>query len=169
MPPERPLDEINIGSMLCVGVVAAGVALLIGTLIGAVLLRFAVWVYNKLFAGTDAQRRVTEPSYERAMGVVCLAFLLDLLAGIPVRYAIGFLVSTLIGPASRLAHMVWVQAIYLPLGTVLMAGVCTYLLRTSFGRALGVAVCYGLIILVLFAVIGGGLYGLFRSAGVIDW
>lgn len=140
--------------------IAIGIAIVL--LIGAVLLRAAVSLYNRLVGGSESPRAVAVPSLLKAIGIV-------LLIGV-VNGAVG----TAVGQIAHLTGAEWLAGVelakhgamtvkYFPLfvlefvtGAILLA----WLLPTRFSRALGVSACHSAICLVVAAVaIGAGLAG----------
>jgi hypothetical protein len=72
-------EEVAIGGLpLCALVI--GVA--VGTLIGAVFLRAAVALYNKMAGGASSPGGVPEPAMGRAMWIIFAAFLAQLAVGL---------------------------------------------------------------------------------------
>ena len=134
-----------LGGLLC----AAVGAILIGGLIGAVILRAAVALTNKVTGGA-----VPDPSFGKAFAMSIIAMIVNQVIQIALVFALS---GT--GNAQLIA-----QAIAIPVSFLVLAGVATSMLPTSFGRACLVALFYWLIgiaivvvIAVLFALVLGGL------------
>lgn len=142
-------NDDSIGAFLCVMFFAIPLA----TVIGAVFLRAACTLYNKLADGTGSPSSVPELSLGKAMGISFATTLVNAVA----RFAIGLLVGA--GGAAR-GPVVIAQLLSLPVGLLVMAGLNSALLPTTFARGLSIALCYVLVALFVFgvlAVILGGL------------
>lgn len=116
--------------------------LLIGTLIGAIILRAACWLLNKLAGGPNAPGAVPEPSFGKAMGIAFVTAL--------VNAMVGFVLG-LVGGAAAL-HPLVVQAISFPVALLVMAGMAAAMLPTTFGKGLLVALLT-LVVWVIVAVV----------------
>ena len=79
------VDGAAIGGFLCVLVVG----LLIGTLIGAIILRAAVSLFNKMAGGADSEGAVPEPEFGKAMGITFVTTLVNMVAGFMIGLVIG--------------------------------------------------------------------------------
>ena len=123
------------------------VGLGIGTMIGAVILRAAISMYNSLAGGVDSPSSVPEPSFGESMGIVFVTYLVNMGAGLALGFAMG--AGGMAGPGDELK----VQLISLPVGLVVMAAMLTAMLPTTFGRALLVAICQIIISLLIVGVI----------------
>ncbi len=144
-----------IGALLCVMVF--GIA--IGTLIGAVFLRAACSLYNKLAGGRKSPNGVPEPPLGKAMGITFVTSLVNAV----VSFGIGFVVGTggATAGASDRSMVLLAQLLSLPFSLLVMAGMNAALLPTTFARGLLVALCYLLVLFFVFfvlAVIFGGLF-----------
>lgn len=154
--------------VLCV---IALVAIPIGLLIGAVILRAACWAANKCLPQPssrydddddydwdedDRPRRrrrssakaIPEPSMGQAMGIVFVNFIISFVVG----GAIGFVVGAG-GMARDPAAVIAMQGINLVLGFFIAAGVITAMLPTTFPRACLVVLFQYLIVLAIAIVI----------------
>jgi hypothetical protein len=121
------------GGALGVSVCVRLFALALGAVIGAVLLRVACAFYNKLAGGKGSPSSVPEPEFGKAMAIT---FLTALVNAVP-----GFALPSL------------------PVSLLVMAGMNSALLPTTFARGLLVALCYllvGLFVVVVLAVLFGG-------------
>ena len=120
-----------LGVFLCFRVFA----LALGTVIGAVFLRAACAIYNKLAGGKGSPSSVPKPLFGKAMGITFVTALVNLVAGF--------------------------ELLSLPVSLLVMAGMNSALLPTTFARGFLVALCYllvGLFVVVVLAVIFGGLF-----------
>lgn len=144
-----------------IGTLIGLVAMLaIGTLIGAVFLRGGIALYNKFAGGEKSESGVSEPPFGRAMWIMFITSL--------VQAAVSFVIGLIIGGAGaargaseRQAAMT-AQLIAFPVGLVVMSGMLSSLLPTTFGRALMVSLCYLLIVILVFGTLGTLAYFLLR-------
>jgi hypothetical protein len=148
---------------MCIGAVCG---LLIGTVIGAVILRAACWLFNSMAGGDERRGGVPEPEFGRAMLITFVTFLVQT----GVQMVIGFVTGAGAaaaeqakpgagGPAQLMASL-----IALPVGFLVMAGMLTAMLPTSFPKALLVALLEYVIIIIIAAIIIGGLILAFGGA-----
>jgi hypothetical protein len=137
--------------MIFGGIAGLAIGLAIGTFIGAVILRAAVSLYNKLAGGAGSPNAVAEPSMDKAALTVFLATLANVV--------VGFLLGMAIGAASGAAGArgeeaaVIAQVAALPVGVLVMAGILSAMLRTTFWRAILVTLCYMLVSALIVGVI----------------
>jgi hypothetical protein len=122
--------------MNSVTMIADVIALVIGTLLGAMLLRAGIWIYNRIAGGADSPRGLPEPSFGRAWGIVAVATLVSIVVGTPI------------GPGTNRA-----AGTSFLVGVLIEAGVLSYLLPTKYGRALLATLCQLVIFVPLVAVI----------------
>lgn len=140
-------NDDAIGAFLCV----MFFAIPLGTVIGAVFLRAACTLYNALADGKGSPGSVPELSLGKAMGISFATTLVNAAA----RFVIVFLVG-----AGERGPAVLTQLLSIPIGLLVMAGLNSALLPTTFARGLSIALCYALVALFVFgvlAVILGGL------------
>ena len=150
----------TIAGFLC----AMGTFLVIGTLIGAVILRTACWLYNTFVGGRKTSRSVPEPDFGKAMGIAFVTWLVN----VGVSFAIGFVVggtAAAMGQARSNAPVAIAQLISIPPSLLVLAGLITAMLPTTFGRALLVALIYVAISLMIAAIIGLIVVGVMLSMG----
>jgi hypothetical protein len=169
-----------IAGILCVVLVA----LPLGLLIGAVILRAAVSFANKCLPQPrsrydddyddwddyddrprsrrrSSSKAIPEPSMGQAMGIVFVNFIVGFVVSIPINIAMGAGVAGAGGdPAARLIA----SLIQLPIGFLINAGVLTAMLPTTFPRACLVvlfeyliAIAIGIIIFVPLFLLGFAL------------
>ena len=124
--------------------VALFLAIPLGTMLYAVLLRAAVALYHKMAGGAESPYAVPIPGVAKAMTIVFLAFLvfggtilLDIFFNAPLTTRNGWNLSVLM---------------IVPVSLLVLASLLTALLPTSFGRAVLVTLCFALIIGVLFGL-----------------
>jgi hypothetical protein len=137
-------------------------ALVIGTLIGAVFLRAACALYNKMAGGKKSPSSVPEPELGKAMGITFVTTLINVM--------VSFMIGLVVGAGGTAAGVgeTWLkilaQLAALPVSIHVMAGMNAALLPTTFVRGLLVALCYLLVVLFVGIVVGvifGGLALLF--------
>ncbi len=153
------MEGAAVGVLLCS--LAFGVA--VGTLIGAVFLRAAVALYNKMAGGGRPPGGVPEPDFGKALGITFVTTLIN----IGVGFVIGMVTNTwgAAGPRGKEVDLL-AQAISFPLSLLIMTAMLTAILPTTFGRALLVTLCYMLIVMVVVAVIVGVMIAVFGIAMV---
>lgn len=140
-------NDDAIGAFLCV----MFFAIPLGTVIGAVFLRAACTLYNALADGKGSPSGVPELPLGKAMGISFATTLVNAAA----RFVIVFLVG-----AGERSSAVIPQLLSIPIGLLVMAGMNSALLPTTFARGFSIALCYLLVALFVFgvlAVILGGL------------
>jgi hypothetical protein len=129
-----------------VGLIIGGT---LGALIGALILRAAIGLYNKM-AGPASS--VTDPPFGKALVIVIVTMLANLMSSFMLGLAIGFAGAAAGIDPNRLG--VIAQLASIPVGLLVMALMIHVMLPTTFVRGLLVALCYALIVIVLAIVIG---------------
>jgi hypothetical protein len=149
----------NAGAVLGMFLCFLAVGILIGTLIGAVILRAACALYNAMAGGKGSPYRVPEPELGKAMGIVLVTALINIAASFVLGLAVGGGAAAtgtgVEGPALLL------QLVSLPLSLLVMAAMLTAMLPTTFGRGILVALCNLLITILVVVAVGvivGGVY-----------
>jgi hypothetical protein len=120
-----------LGIFLCVGVFEIA----FGTMLGAVFLRAACALYNKLAGGKGSPSSVPEPLLGKAMGITFVTILVHAVAGF--------------------------ELLSLPVSLLVLAGMNSALLPTTFARGVLVALCYllvGFFVVVVLAFLFGGVF-----------
>jgi len=131
---------------LLLGLLDIGLA--IGTAIGAIILRAAVSMYNGMAGGEG----VPEPPMGRAMGIMFVTALVNGAAGFVLGMVVGGAAAA--GGAQGQGAAVTAQLASLPVGFLVMAGMLSAMLPTTFGRAILVTLCHFIIGLLIAAVLG---------------
>lgn len=134
-----------LGGILC-GLLCVGV---LWTLVGAVILRAACALYNKMAASGNG---VPDPSFGKAMGITLANFVAHMIVNIPLSMAMGGGQMAPGQPPN--AGQIVSGLLALPIGFLVMAGMLTALLPTTFVRALLVSLCYMAIGIAVAIVIG---------------
>jgi hypothetical protein len=142
-------EGVAISVLLC----ALAIAVVVETLIGAVFLRAAVALYNKMAGGASSPSGVPEPAFRKAMWITFA----NALAQIMLGALIGL--GTDAGPTAPAARRQGVdgiaQLIFFFVSFLIMACILTEKLPTTFGRAVFVTLCYLLVSLLVGGVLGG--------------
>jgi hypothetical protein len=131
-----------IAGLLCALVIAVA----IGTLIGAVFLLAAIALYNKMAGGASSPGGVPEPALGKAMWITFATSVVQLVAGVVIE---GY------GEAAEGARGLVAQLISFPVSLLIMAGMLSAKLPTTFGRAVLVTLCYMLVVLIVVGVLVG--------------
>jgi hypothetical protein len=131
----------------------SGLTVLIVILIGAVLLRTAVVIYNLLAGGADGQSGVPEPRFLKAMGITLNTTLI--IGGLSFLVAVAGRTGSLGGELGATERLHVVAFVLFLFSVVVVACTLTVLLPTSFGTALFVTLCYMVMVAVLVGVVTG--------------
>lgn len=176
---EVAVKEEALGMLCCVVLVA----LPIGLLIGAVILRAAVHFANKVLPRPverdydewddyDRPRRasasaIPDPALGKAMGIVFVRFIVGFVVGAVIGFVMGVGAVGMGGGRPDPGLQVLSTLIQLPIGFLINAGILTPMLPTTFPRACLVvlfeyliSIAIGLIIavpLVILLVAAGGM------------
>jgi hypothetical protein len=145
-----------LAGMLCF----MGVALVIGTLIGAIILRAACSLFNKFAGGESASGAVPEPSMGSAMAITFVTTL--------VNMAVGFVLGLALqgaGP-NQAASQAIINLISIPISLLVFAGMVTVMLPTTFGKGLLIALLYLLIAFVIGCGIAIIVVGVMLAMGM---
>ena len=159
-------EGVPIGWMLC----ALAIGLAVGTLLGAVFLRWAVALYNKIallnnmMAGGDLSRSsVPYPAFGKAMWITFETSVFQLIAGLLI---FGLFRGDGAGTRGRVVDGV-AQLLFVPVSFLITVGVSSAKLPTTFGRAILVTLCdmllvglvVGLLVAIAVLVFGVALWG----------
>jgi hypothetical protein len=155
-------ESAAIGVLLACALVV-GVA--VGTLIGAVFLRAAVALYNKMAGGASSPSCVPEPALGKAMWIIFAAALAHVVVGwlvgeitvpgAPLRKPLESLIAEVAGGVGPKGVDNVAELFSIPIGLLIMAGILSAKLPTTFGRALLVTLCYLLVVLPVVGVLVG--------------
>jgi hypothetical protein len=138
---------VDAGLLLC----ALAIGLALGTLIGAVLLRAAVALYNKMAGGASSPFGVPEPVFGKAMWIsfdICVA-----------QLVVGLFIGVLTGTGATVPRAdekgVNVDGLLIPvlIGLFIQVAILSAKLPTTFGRAIVVTLCDMLIVMLVAGVI----------------
>jgi hypothetical protein len=146
--------------LMCVLVI--GIAF--GTLIGAVFLRAAIALYNKLAGGASSPSSVPEPAFGKAMWITFATFVAQVVVGLLIN---GLVVGDR-GAAAE-THGLIAQLISFPVSVLIMAGMLSARLPTTFGRAFLVTLCDMLLSLLAAVVLLGVAVLVFAGALSGSW
>ncbi len=154
--PEFPkLTGKQIGALLC----ALTFGLVVGSAIGSVILRTAVYLFNSITGAGNSRDAVPEPSYGEGFGIIFVTIIVNAVAGVLAGLAIGFGCG-LAGIGADRAR-IYAQIASIPLNILVMSGTFSSMLPTSFGRALVIAIGYMIVwfFIVVAIVIGVFAFG----------
>ncbi len=138
-------------------------ALLIGSLIGAIILRAACWLFNKFAGDPPPPGGVPGPDFGQAFLMAFVAML--------VQLGVSFVIELMgVGGAAAGGNPQTVQLvsslISLPISFLVLSGIVASMLPTSFVKGMCVAGLYwiivwiiGIVIAVVFMVLAGVLMG----------
>lgn len=138
--------------LLCLLVVVLPISLLIG----AVILRASVSLFNK-FAGfeEDSYYRVPEPTMLHAMGMLLLITIANGIVGFMFGAIAGTSGLVQVGPQGvDPAGKLLLNLVTLPIYFMIFSAILSSMLPTTFKRAMGVVLCQYLIAFALAIVIG---------------
>lgn len=138
--------------LLCLLVVVLPISLLIG----AVILRASVSLFNK-FAGfeEDSHYRVPEPTMLHAMGMLLLITIANGIVGFMFGAIAGTSGLVQVGPQGvDPAGKLLLNLVTLPISFMIFSAILSSMLPTTFKRAMGVVLCQYLIAFALAIVIG---------------
>ncbi|HEY7314406.1 MAG TPA: hypothetical protein VH643_33975 [Gemmataceae bacterium] len=136
-------EGADIGVLLC----ALVIGLAVGTLIGAVFLRAAVALYNKLAGGASSPSSVPEPTFGKAMWIT---FAISL-----AQMVLGYSLIAAAAGAGGQGAVVVAQFISVPVSLLISAEILSAKLPTTFGRAILVTLCDMLLVLIVLGVLVG--------------
>jgi hypothetical protein len=127
-------------------VVAMLIGILIFTLIGAVMLRAAIALYNLMAGGSGSPSSVPEPPMGKAMGITLVTAI--------VNYAVQYVIKQVgLQAPGGLNALLFFMALSFVASLIVMAIMLTTMLPTSVGRAILVTLCYLLVCIILAAAI----------------
>jgi hypothetical protein len=138
---ELPFSGTRICGPLC-GVIFMAV-------LGAVILRAACALYNKMAGGAGSPSAVPKPEWGRAILITFVTAIVNFGAGLLLGFGGGEMLNILIA---------------VPAAFLVMAGMLTAMLPTSFPRALLVTLLYYVIMMAIAAVIVVTLELIFGAA-----
>ena len=140
-------EGVAIGVLLCALVVGVAVE----TLIGAVILRAAIALYNKMAGGVSSPGSVPEPALGKAMWITFAICMAQILLGAAIVFATWPGASA---PGARgEAFDLVLQLVSFPASFLIMAGMLSARLPTTFARAILVTLCYVLLALLFAGVL----------------
>jgi SLA1 Homology Domain 1 (SHD1) protein len=154
--PQFPkLTGKQIGALLC----ALTFMLIVGSAIGSVILRTAVYLFNSITGVGNSRDAVPEPSYGEGFGIIFVTIIVNIVAGVLAGLAIGFGCG-LAGIGEDRAR-IYAQIVSIPLNVLVMSGTFSSMLPTSFLRGLVIAIGYMIVwffivIAIVFGVIAFG-------------
>jgi hypothetical protein len=133
-----------LAGLLC----ALVIGLAVGTLIGAVFLRYAVALHNTMAGGASFPSRVPEPTFGKSMRITFDIWLAQLVLGAVIGCVTGA------GPMATGAGKKGVLLlIAIPVSLLITTAMLSERLPTTFGRAILVTLCDMLLVLLVVGVI----------------
>jgi hypothetical protein len=126
---------------------ALAIVFTIGTLIGAVFLRAAVALSNKMAGGALSSSRVPRPTFGKALWISLGSSLAQMVVGLLVG-GVGDSGVTVVGSREKEFDVVR-QLMSLMLSLLIMAAIISAKLPTTFSRAILVTLCYVLIVILV--------------------
>jgi len=140
------MNLVDGGLLLC----ALAIGLALGTLIGAVFLREAIALYNKMAGGASSPSSVPKPLFGKAMWISFDTCVAQVIVGLFVG-----LTGTGASPAGAGARGVNVVALLISIlvGLLIQVAILSEKLPTSFGRAILVTLCDLLIVILVAGII----------------
>jgi hypothetical protein len=136
-----------LGGLLCALVVSVA----IGTLIGAVFLRAAIALYNKMAGGASSPGSVPEPALGKAMWIIFAASLAQVVVGFLFDFVTGA-GALPVGEGGKGVNVA-AELAFLPVSLLITAAVLSAKLPTTFVRAILVTLCYTLIVILFVGVL----------------
>ncbi|QDT29324.1 hypothetical protein [Gimesia panareensis] len=137
----------------------------IGLLIGAVILRAAISLFNKFAGyGDENPNQVPEPSMGKAMGIVFVTAFVNWILGLVIGVVGAAFLRSVSAPWNALIP----SLISLPFSFLVSAALLSGLLPTTFPRGLGVAACQYLVSILLaiaIAVVAGIIMAALAASG----
>ncbi len=127
------------------------IGLPVGTLIGAVCLRAAVALYNKLAGGASSPSSVPKPAFGKAMWISFESWVWQIVAGALIGGVTGLGARAVEGREQEID--VVAPLISLAVSLLIMVGVLSAKLPTTFGRAILVTLCEMLVVLLVVGVL----------------
>jgi hypothetical protein len=150
---------------LCIGI-GVIVGLLIGILIAAVIFRAAVSMYNSLAGGPSSPSAAPEPSFGLAMGIVFVNWLINMVISIILNVAAIGISGGAPAPGDPPNPVtILLGLISIPISLMVMGGVVSMMLPTTFLRGLLISLCYLVIGIAIACVIGLLIGGLMAVMG----
>jgi hypothetical protein len=151
MPDLRtPEGVATLAGLLC----GLAIVLTIGTLIGAVILRAAIALYNNLAGGASSPSSVPEPRFGKAMWIIFATSVDQMIVALLI-HGLFTDAGSWEAEARGLGDHVVVDLISFAVGLFIMAVILSERLPTTFGRAIVVTVCYLLVTLLPVGVLAG--------------
>lgn len=153
-------------SMIAFLLCGYSVALIVGLLVGAVIVRAACSIYNGLVGGEYTDSGVPSPGFGWAMVIVLVNGIVATAVSFAITFGFAILArEQVLGNGPPVPLWIIMQAISLPIGFLINASLTSIMLPTTFGRSALIVLIEYLIVLLIFAVIAGTLF----VVGVTAW
>ena len=137
---------------IAVALIFLVILLVLCLLASAIILRAAVWLYNKMAGGPNSPSAVPEPTMNNAMNIAFLATLVNTVVAVIVNFVVGS--AAAVTGESGAGVIVSAQILSLPLSVLFMAGMLTVFLPTTFWRGTLVTLCHALIVVLIAGILG---------------
>lgn len=134
-----------LAGILCLVVFAVA----FGLLVGAVIFRAACSIYNRL---CQPENRVPDPSFGKAMLIAFVSGVAQNIVGVVIGFAIG-IASAGVGLDEDVASIA-AGLVSIPFSLLISAAINAWLLPTTFGRGLMVALVQLAIVITVVLVVG---------------
>ena len=138
-------------------------AVLIGSAIGAIILRAACWLFNKFAGDPPAPGGVPEPDFGQAFKMAFVTMLVQF--GVSCVVGLMGAGGAAAGGSPQTVQLVS-SLISLPISFLVLSAIVAGMLPTSFAKGMGVAALYwvifwviGLVLVVVFMILAGVLMG----------
>lgn len=138
------MDEAN---QLVLLTIAAAVGVVIGTLVGAIILRAAVSLFNQIAGTSSSPEKLEVPSFGKAFAIVFFTNLAICLVSIGVGLVLGAGGGALGLPRSAILALA--QVISLPISFLVMSFMLANQLKTTMARGMGISLCYLAVVLAI--------------------
>ena len=138
----QSISAATLAGLVCVACVLA----LIGMFVGAVILRAACALHNKMDGGREDRTSVTVPSFACAMRIVFVATLVNFVIG----FVIGFTVAMFFGDSQQARVLAFL--LHFPTSVFVLAVLISDQLPTSFVKGLIIALLYVVVAIAIAAL-----------------
>jgi hypothetical protein len=153
--PWPELPKLN-GKQIRALIIVSIVRVIVGSILGSVILRTAIYLFNAITATGDSRDAVPEPTYGEGVGIIFVTIIVNSVAACAALFAIAF-GCALAGVEEQHAR-IYAPIAVLPLGVLIMSGMFSSLLPTTYLRALVIAIGYMVIWIFIVAAILIGIF-----------
>jgi len=151
--PQFPkLTGKQIGALIIV----SAISLIVGSTLGSAILRTAIWLFNSVAGISNSRDAVPEPTYGEGVGIIFVTIIMNTMAGFGSTFAVGFCCA--LARIEQQDALLYARIASMPLALLVMSGMFSSMLPTSFFRGLAIAIGY--IVLWIF-IVAAILIGMF--------